>query len=370
MTVAIWKIRKNTQIVIVAPGTKRRQAPSYTGSPMESLSQPDFEVRREENLPMRSDKITENRTRSSGRGFTLVEILVVIVVIALLVAILFPVFSKVQTNSRQVSSLSNMHEISVGLQKYQLDHDGASPPVLFGYAVKSYDSGDGLLDGPIAPMGSALGEAQKVKNQAQVYFPGLYPVYVSNVSYFVDPNNESLSTDVQSPNVNVLCPGDDSCSTLADGTLVVSTHMLGGVVTPGTFYAQDSYDLSPEVTGQRTIDTTTLVPRYQTSWTCADADPNTSTVCAAAYNQALPPDNSPNNYPRQLRNPARDGSTYITSTTYHIPQSGMALVLFQDGSARPVASTAYLSGGTDVAGIDTTTAPVPNASVSTIWKLR
>jgi prepilin-type N-terminal cleavage/methylation domain-containing protein len=58
------------------------------------------------------------------KGFTLIEVLVVIAVIAILAGIMFPVFSQVREKGRQVMCLSNQKQIGMALRMYQQDYDG------------------------------------------------------------------------------------------------------------------------------------------------------------------------------------------------------------------------------------------------------
>jgi len=60
---------------------------------------------------------------STQKGFTLIELLVVIAIIAILAAILFPVFAKVREKARQISCLSNMKQLGLGLIQYNQDYD-------------------------------------------------------------------------------------------------------------------------------------------------------------------------------------------------------------------------------------------------------
>jgi prepilin-type N-terminal cleavage/methylation domain-containing protein len=61
------------------------------------------------------------------RGFTLLELLVVIGIIALLAGIVLTVYARASQSQRRFRSLSNMRLIHQGLQQYQLDERGLPP---------------------------------------------------------------------------------------------------------------------------------------------------------------------------------------------------------------------------------------------------
>ena len=61
------------------------------------------------------------------RGFTLVELLIVIAIIALLAALLFPVFLSVRAKGRQVACTSNLHQLGLAVSLYAQDSDGLFP---------------------------------------------------------------------------------------------------------------------------------------------------------------------------------------------------------------------------------------------------
>src|SRR5437763_16260975 len=64
------------------------------------------------------------------RGFTLIEMLVVISIIAILAAILFPVFAQAREKARSASCLSNQKQIALAFSMYSQDYDETYPPAV------------------------------------------------------------------------------------------------------------------------------------------------------------------------------------------------------------------------------------------------
>src|SRR5688572_20169334 len=65
--------------------------------------------------------------RASRRGFTLVELLVVVGIIALLVGILMPTLNKAREHSRQLKCLSNVRQVSMAFVMYTNNNKGRFP---------------------------------------------------------------------------------------------------------------------------------------------------------------------------------------------------------------------------------------------------
>jgi len=61
------------------------------------------------------------------RGFTLIEILVVVAIIALLAAILFPAFERARENARRASCQSNLKQLGIAIFSYTQDYDEHLP---------------------------------------------------------------------------------------------------------------------------------------------------------------------------------------------------------------------------------------------------
>ncbi|MDB5325578.1 MAG: hypothetical protein JWM57_1147 [Phycisphaerales bacterium] len=64
---------------------------------------------------------------SSRKGFTLVELLVVIGIIALLISILLPSLNKAREAARRVKCLSNMRQIALAMTMFTQDNNGLMP---------------------------------------------------------------------------------------------------------------------------------------------------------------------------------------------------------------------------------------------------
>ncbi len=64
---------------------------------------------------------------SSKRGFTIIELLMVIAVVAILAAILFPVFARAREQGRKAACLSNLKQLGSAYMMYVQDYDETYP---------------------------------------------------------------------------------------------------------------------------------------------------------------------------------------------------------------------------------------------------
>ena len=81
-----------------------------------------------------------NRHRGRGRGFTLVELLVVISIIALLVSILMPALSRAREIAKKVVCLTQLQQQGLSMIIYAADWDGHLAPSVRHNAVPDNDS--------------------------------------------------------------------------------------------------------------------------------------------------------------------------------------------------------------------------------------
>jgi prepilin-type N-terminal cleavage/methylation domain-containing protein/prepilin-type processing-associated H-X9-DG protein len=64
---------------------------------------------------------------SNAKGFTLIEMLVVIAIIALLASLLVPAVNRALSRAKSVSCQSNLRQLAQGFMQYAMDHDTRLP---------------------------------------------------------------------------------------------------------------------------------------------------------------------------------------------------------------------------------------------------
>ena len=67
-------------------------------------------------------------TTKAHKGFTLVELLIVIGIIALLIAILLPALNKARAAADMVACTSNLRQLGQACFEYQSENNGSFPP--------------------------------------------------------------------------------------------------------------------------------------------------------------------------------------------------------------------------------------------------
>jgi type IV pilus assembly protein PilA len=66
------------------------------------------------------------KTNRSTKGFTLVEIMIVVVIIGLLAAMAIPAFQKVRASSQDKAVINNLRQIQAGADQYFLENGVSS----------------------------------------------------------------------------------------------------------------------------------------------------------------------------------------------------------------------------------------------------
>jgi type IV pilus assembly protein PilA len=64
--------------------------------------------------------------KTNNKGFTLVEIMIVVVIIGLLASMAIPAFQKVRTNSQDKAVLNNARQLSAASDQYYLENGVSS----------------------------------------------------------------------------------------------------------------------------------------------------------------------------------------------------------------------------------------------------
>ena len=67
------------------------------------------------------------KTRKRNRGFTLVEILIVVVILGILAAIVIPQFTQASTEAREASLASNLQTMRSQIELYKIQHLDFAP---------------------------------------------------------------------------------------------------------------------------------------------------------------------------------------------------------------------------------------------------
>ncbi len=74
-----------------------------------------------------------------GRGFTLLELVVVVAIVAIVAAFAIPMWMRAQRSARAAECMSNLRQIGAGLTRYLADHDQTFPALVMARESKDQD---------------------------------------------------------------------------------------------------------------------------------------------------------------------------------------------------------------------------------------
>jgi|SRR6476659_7658502 len=108
----------------------------------------------------------------SNKGFTLVEIMIVVAIISLLAAIAIPNFVKARESSQTNACISNLRQIDGAAQTWALEHNKTSSDTYTLSILKPYLKLDSNGNLPACPANGTYSPGAMVSNPPSCTIPG------------------------------------------------------------------------------------------------------------------------------------------------------------------------------------------------------
>ena len=93
----------------------------------------------------------------NSKGFTLIELMIVVVIIGILAAIAIPNFISMQDRAREGSVKSNMHTVQLAVEDFAVQNDGTYPLAADGPAVEALLPGGAVPNNPFTGVPATVG---------------------------------------------------------------------------------------------------------------------------------------------------------------------------------------------------------------------
>lgn len=104
--------------------------------------------------------------KNTSKGFTLVEIMIVVVIIGLLAAMAIPAFQKVRQSSQDKAVLNNARQLSAGADQYFLENGVSSVLSTDLVGADKYVKAVNTVAGETYPTGFTQGQAITISGVA------------------------------------------------------------------------------------------------------------------------------------------------------------------------------------------------------------
>lgn len=90
------------------------------------------------------------------KGFTIIELGIVIIMMALIVSGLTPILKKVKEKAFKIRCVNNLQKISIAMRVYSLENNNSAPKTLGELYTKGYLDSEKAFDCPFSPERGAI----------------------------------------------------------------------------------------------------------------------------------------------------------------------------------------------------------------------
>lgn len=186
-------------------------------------------------------------TKNTVKGFTLIELMVVIAIIGILSTVISTPISTYLKKSRDSKKIADMNELKAALGQYAIDNNGLFPTSLTALETGSY----------IKKLPASVAAATPAKDKI---------MYVTYESPAGTPNSYHLGASLEFKNAVLLTDQDCTGATCYSGTITATTFTNIGT-TPATA-AATAPTSAQDFTSTNADDTATLCNSLATGNNC------------------------------------------------------------------------------------------------------